>query len=71
MVERVITVCPLGGVKNQQLVDQVQSIRVLDISFETILHFSLLAFRQLHFLVQLIFLIYSRPHLRERQQGSR
>lgn len=65
MVERVVAVCTLGRVQDQQLVDQIQSVGVFDVSFEAIFHFPLLAFGELHFLVQLVLLVYAGPNLQK------
>lgn len=71
MVECIVAVYALCWVQHQKFVNQIQGIWVFHISFETILHFPLLAFRQLHLLVKLILLIHTRPHLimKENQSG--
>lgn len=69
MVEGIVTVCTLSWVQNQELVNQVQSVRVFDIGFESVLHLPFLAFGQLHFLVQLVLLIHTRPHLRKEEDS--
>ncbi len=70
MIERIVAVYALCGVQDEEFIYQIQGVRVFDIGFETILHFPLLAFRQLHFLVKLILLVHARPHLIERENGS-
>lgn len=67
MVECVITVYALSRVQNQELIDEIQGVRVLHVGFEAVLYFSLLAFWKLHFLVQFILFIHSGPNLKNRR----
>lgn len=69
MVECVIAVYALCWVQDEKLINEIQGVRIFDVSFQTVLHFPLLAFRQLHFLVELI-LIHTGPHLRQRGNSS-
>lgn len=68
VIEGIVTVHSLRRVQNQKLIDQIQSVRVLHIRLQTLLHFPLLTFRKLHFLVQLIFLIDAWPHLKKKKK---
>lgn len=63
VIQGVITVYPLGGIQDQQLVYQVQRIRVFDVGFEPLLHLPLLPFGQVQLRVQLV-LVYVWPNLR-------
>ena len=63
VVERVVAVYALRRVQHQQLVNQVQGVRVLDVGLQPVLHLALLALGQLHLLVELVLLVHLEPHL--------
>ncbi len=63
VVESVVAVYSLSRIQNQQFVDEVQSVRVFHISLQSVLHLTLLTFRKLHLLIQLILLIHTGPNL--------
>lgn len=63
VVQGIITVGPLGGIEDKQLVNEVQCIRVLHVGFQPVFNFSLLTFRQFQLLVQFI-LLNIRPNLK-------
>lgn len=55
VIQSTIRIHSFAGIQNQQFVQQIQSVRILDVRFQTFLHFPLLAFGKIQFIEQFKF----------------